>query len=375
MTIVPVDTRYSLGSLFSHSLHLGWAFASFKHPDRKTPTTWVQTNLDRDRSRTNSTNNKFVFSPFDADSGHRSQSVLPEISIQGWSLAAAVPAFRFPLNGHNFSLPKCPITSIGKEAYIRKLDLLIQDLRKNAHLQKVVLSRPIVLPLAKKLNAGKLYRDLCETYPNAYVYAFSHPFSGFWMGATPERLMHYANDTLEMVSLAGTKFGPSPVVWRRKEKEEQSIVTEYILGVLKKLGVPEIKVKGPFTQSAGALSHLKTQLTAKLKQPLPLKRALHDLHPTPAVCGFPKDLAFDWIRKHEGYDRAYYTGFLGAIQEENQMDLFVNLRCMQIFEDAVVLYVGGGITALSNAEEEWLETEAKARILKKVLSPYISINV
>ena len=374
MPIVPVDTRYSLGSLFSHSLHLGWAFASFRLPSHQVPTTWVQTHLNKDKNQANTSSKKFVFSPFDESGNFSSQSLSPSISIQGWSLSEARPSFQFPLNGHNFMMPKCHIKSISKESYIQKLELLIKDLRENSHLQKVVLSRPVVFPLSRKLDYGKLYKDLCETYHNAYVYAFHHPSSGFWMGATPERLIHYANDTLEMVSLAGTKFGPNQGIWRRKEKEEQSIVTNYILGVLKKLGVPEIKVNGPFTQTAGALSHLKTQLIAKLKQPFPLKRALSDLHPTPAVCGFPKNPAMEWIKNNEGYDRSYYTGFLGAMQGENQMDLYVNLRCMQIFEDAVVLYVGGGITALSNAEEEWQETEAKAKVLKKVLSPYISVN-
>ena len=38
---------------------------------------------------------------------------------------------------------------------------------------------------------------------------------------------------------------------------------------------------------------------------------VEELHPTPAVGGLPKAAAVDYILKQEGYDRSYYTGYLG----------------------------------------------------------------
>jgi isochorismate synthase len=44
----------------------------------------------------------------------------------------------------------------------------------------------------------------------------------------------------------------------------------------------------------------------------------------------------------------------------------VNLRCAQLFRNQAFLYLGGGLTAQSNVEEEWQETENKAKTLEKI---------
>ena len=60
---------------------------------------------------------------------------------------------------------------------------------------------------------------------------------------------------------------------------------------------------------------------------------------------------------------AFYCGFLGAINLQNQTNIFVNLRCMEIFDDKLVLYAGGGITAHSDPEKEWNETVIKCQTI------------
>ena len=104
-----------------------------------------------------------------------------------------------------------------------------------------------------------------------------------------------------------------------------------------------------------------------------LAQLLNKLHPTPAVCGLPKETAKNFILEHEGYDRSFYTGFLGEInlnsggEKSANTHLFVNLRCMELFEDKAVLFVGGGITNDSNNEKEWEETVAKSSTMKAIL--------
>ena len=375
MPIVPVDTPYSLGSLFSHGLHQGWAFASYRLPGEQLPHTVVQRDpSDASSNGQLSLSKAFVFSPFDTASRWKTLNIIPDIQFRGWDLGGVIDKLPSKLNGYNFSMPTCSLRSISKEVYLSRLGKLISHLRKGADSEKVVLSRPLVHPFSKKPNIGQLYKDLCDQYPGAYVFAFHHPHSGLWMGATPERLIEVRGDVLEMVSLAGTRFGDDLGNWRRKEKEEQSIVTNFLLQVLKKLGIHNVEIEGPFAQKAGQLTHLKTQLKAVLGGTWQLKQILENLHPTPAVCGYPQVQAMDWIRNFEGYDRSFYTGYLGMIHGEEHTDLYVNLRSMQVFEDAAVLYVGGGVTALSKAEEEWEETEAKAETLRKVLKPYIQVH-
>ena len=98
-----------------------------------------------------------------------------------------------------------------------------------------------------------------------------------------------------------------------------------------------------------------------------MENLINSLHPTPAICGIPKSVATDFILKYEGYNRAYYSGYLGELNMNDSTNLFVNLRCMQIENNMAAIYVGGGITNESIPENEWLETVSKSEIMKKVL--------
>jgi len=93
-----------------------------------------------------------------------------------------------------------------------------------------------------------------------------------------------------------------------------------------------------------------------------------ELHPTPAVCGLPKNLADDFIKENEKHDRKYYSGYLGPWKLNQEVNLFVNLRCMEITCDQFVLYAGGGITSKSIPEREWEETIQKAKTLLDVIN-------
>ena len=98
---------------------------------------------------------------------------------------------------------------------------------------------------------------------------------------------------------------------------------------------------------AGALSHLKTDFQFSLKDNKGLGDLLKVLHPTPAVCGLPKEEAYRFILQNEGYDRRYYSGFIGWLDPEGRTDIYVNLRCMHIEDEQLTLYAGGGLLALS----------------------------
>ena len=91
------------------------------------------------------------------------------------------------------------------------------------------------------------------------------------------------------------------------------------------------------------------------------------MHPTPAVCGLPKQSAKDFILQNENYNRDFYTGFLGEINILNKTDLFVNLRCIQIVDNIAYIYIGCGITKDSIPDKEFLETVNKSITMKRVI--------
>ena len=119
--------------------------------------------------------------------------------------------------------------------------------------------------------------------------------------------------------------------------------------------------------------HLRTKVEGELLEKADLKSLIRALHPTPAVCGLPRNIARDFIIKNENYNRSFYTGFLGELNLKKSntaiqtSQLYVNLRCMEINHNKALIYVGGGITKDSIPKNEWKETVSKSETMKKVL--------
>jgi isochorismate synthase len=232
--------------------------------------------------------------------------------------------------------------------------------------EKVVLSRKEVMPLPQ-LELKAVITRLFSLYPSAYCYAWFHPETGLWLGASPEQLIKIEAHSIHTMALAGTqKFTDNPT-WGAKEQQEQQVVTDYLVDQLHPF-CASLKLNGPFTQQAGSLLHIKTEIRGQLHAGFSLQNLLQSLHPTPAVCGMPKDDALQYIGHEEGYDREFYSGFLGEIQPNNQVDLFVNLRCMKWANNQAHIYVGCGITKDSQADLEFAETVHKSQTMKQVLA-------
>ncbi len=248
----------------------------------------------------------------------------------------------------------------GKEHYLRMAARAIEELQSEA-LQKVVLSRRKSYSLCPDPLA--VYQLLLSQFPKAFGYLFYHPEVGLWMGASPETLIRYSTNQFETVSLAGTKQVEKKGIpeWGDKEIREQAYVTTYIKEALKNRA-EQLEVIGPETVRAGNLYHLKSTITG-YRPTASLKQLVQVLHPTPAVCGIPLESARKFLLEHEGYARAYYTGYLGELNlsPQNGSQLFVNLRCMNFERDRVHLYIGGGLVKGSDPEKEWQETVHKSR--------------
>ncbi len=157
-----------------------------------------------------------------------------------------------------------------------------------------------------------------------------------------------------------------------KELDEQQLVTDAITNSLQRV-TSVLKVSNPHTHRAGSLLHLRTDITGIVKNgKATLTTIAAALHPTPAICGTPKKYAKEFIDENEQYDREFYTGFLGPINENGaSATLMVNLRCMKITDNVARIFVGGGITLGSKPEDEWQETQNKMQIMLQVLRPML----
>lgn len=234
---------------------------------------------------------------------------------------------------------------------------------------KLVLSRCEDVAKPRSFSLAQFFRSACRMYHDSYVYLCYTPRTGVWFGASPEVILSGEERRWSVVALAGTQpvlWNVLPEKWDAKNRREQALVVSYLRSVLESLSIKASEY-GPRTVQAGTLAHLKTEFDFALEDHRHLGRLLDLLHPTPAVCGLPKQESIDFIERNEGYDRGYYSGFVGLLDPDRRSDLYVNLRCMQVMEDRLRLYAGGGLLRNSDMESEWRETENKLHTMKRII--------
>jgi len=244
-------------------------------------------------------------------------------------------------------------------------------------LEKIVPSRYKEVDLTDTFDLIDAFETLCGKHPNAFVSIFSSAQSGTWIGATPELLVNVDRESkFKTHALAGTlPYFPDTdlksVAWTQKEIEEQALVSRYIINCFKKIRVREYQEQGPKTIVAGNVMHLKTDYVVDMKEinfPQLGSVMLTLLHPTSAVCGMPLEPSLKFLSENEGYNREFYSGYLGPLNYRGESSIFVNLRCLQVLEHTVRFYAGAGVTIDSNPSKEMEETEMKMMNLLTLLT-------
>lgn len=250
-----------------------------------------------------------------------------------------------------------------KEEYLKNLEKVIAVIKEH-QLPKLVYSRRKIFTDFKEINLKESFNHLCQSYPNAFRYIFIDDENS-WMGAFSEVLGKFSKRTheFETMSLAGTL--PVSENWSEKEIEEQKPVTSYIRNILNQYS-ENVTESETYDHISRNIKHLRTDFKAQIK-PENLDQIIQELHPTPAVCGIPKDFCKEEIQKIEKFPRELYAGYI-KIETDETVQYFVNLRCSKLYKNAVHLFVGGGITAQSNPEKEWTETELKSEAVLKNLA-------
>ena len=260
----------------------------------------------------------------------------------------------------------------------------------NGEFQKIVLSRCVQEKRGEEQSPLTLFQKACELYPRMFISLVYTPQSGMWLMATPEILLEGGGNDWHTIALAGTmklegeslSFDSPPsqgetrmtdITWTTKNIQEQRYVATYLMECLEHFS-SQITEEGPYTARAANLVHLRSDFNFVMEDTQRIGELIRSLHPTPAVCGLPKQQAFDFIRRNESQSRQYYSGFSGPLnlssdsQEVAQTHLFVSLRCMQILADSYILYAGGGLLKDSVEEQEWEETEAKLETMRLLIN-------
>ena len=266
-------------------------------------------------------------------------------------------------------------TTTDRNFFLRLIEGGINEIEQGTF-EKIVVSRKHPVDLSQDFDISLTFQKLCDLNPHALISFVSIPETGSWLGASPELLVSVENKkTFRTTALAGTQLytegtNLKMVAWTQKDIEEQALVERYIISCFKKIRLREYEEHGPRTVIAGNVMHLKSDFTVDMHAtnfPQLGSVMLQLLHPTSAVCGVPLDTALEFLHKHEGYNRQFYTGYLGPVNFNNDIHIFVNLRCLQLMESKAILYAGAGITQDSIPEKEWEETELKLNTLLNVI--------
>ena len=261
--------------------------------------------------------------------------------------------------------------ALEEAAFIRMVEAGIAEIEKGTF-EKIVPSRAHVVAIPSDLDCVESFQKLSSANPNAFVSLVSSPETGTWLGATPESLVRVEDKTtFKTIALAATQvyregMDLKAVAWTQKDIEEHALVERYIVNSFKRIRLREFDEHGPKTVVAGNLLHLKSVFSVDMVAtnfPQLGSTMLQLLHPTSAVCGVPLETSLEFLRKNEGYDRQYYSGYLGPVNFGDNIDIFVNLRCAQVLDGKAVLYAGAGVTIDSVPAMEWKETEIKLKTL------------
>jgi len=239
---------------------------------------------------------------------------------------------------------------------------------QSGEFQKLVLSRSVSEPMTTEESPRDLFLRACSLYPRMFISLVSTERGGTWLTASPEILLDGEGDRWQTMALAGTMRYTDNPTWNDKNREEQQLVATYITETLERF-TDDFAEEGPYSTRAADLVHLRSDFRFHLADTSRIGELIAALHPTPAVCGLPKQRAFQFILHNESSPRRYYSGFMGPLfPRSGTTHLYVSLRCMEIGASACRLYAGGGILPDSVMEQEWQETEMKLETMRQCLA-------
>ena len=247
---------------------------------------------------------------------------------------------------------------------------------RRGEFQKAVLARSVDLTLGKPLDIGAALGRWQNLNPNSFCFALGQGEKTF-MGCSPERLFVRKHQQLKTESLAGTMrrgrtkeedfFFEQILKQDPKLKREHQLVSDYLTQTLAPLTQDLHSIGSDTVFKLAKVQHRYLPFQAQLKPEAGDYQILSALHPTPAICGFPKKVAADFIEQMERTNRGWYSGLVGVVSEQFS-EFAVAIRSALVTKQSVKCYSGVGIVEGSDADSEWQEMEDKICALLAVLS-------
>ncbi len=240
-------------------------------------------------------------------------------------------------------------------------------------LEKVVAARELGAESNQPFDPASLLDALGET--SAARFAIDIAGATF-LGASPELLVRKRDVKVSTEALAGSepRRGGNDaeeiarLTHSQKDRREHRFVVEAIEAALSPF-VQDMRVPSEAViRTLPTVHHLQLPIEGTLAKDVHVLELIAALHPTPAVCGTPRQAALGWLREHEGIERGYYAGPVGYFDAHGDGEFHVALRSALVRGTHAWLYAGAGLVPGSEADRELAEVEAKLRVMKSALA-------
>lgn len=247
---------------------------------------------------------------------------------------------------------------------------------EDSRIDKVVLARDLVAMTTSAIDSRPILQKLATNYPATWVFSVDG-----LIGATPELLLRLSRGMVTSRVLAGTipKTGDdakdlalaASLARSSKDLEEHEYAVRSVAEALEPFCSSTNVPDAPFVLHLANVMHLATDVTGALIESAKHVDAfalLKSLHPSAAVCGTPRNIAFDVIDEIEGMNRGRYAGPVGWIDARGDGELGIALRSGQITDNSIRIFAGCGIVAGSNPVIELAESAAKFEAMRSALN-------
>ncbi|EDA6233202.1 isochorismate synthase EntC, partial [Salmonella enterica] len=234
---------------------------------------------------------------------------------------------------------------------------------------KVVLSRLIDITTDVAVDSGALLERLVAQNPVSYNFHVPLADGGVLLGASPELLLRKEGERFSSLPLAGSaRRQPDDVLDReagnrllasQKDRHEHELVTQAMKQILRDRSTELQLPSSPQLITTPTLWHLGTPFEGKANAGENALTLACLLHPTPALSGFPHQVAKKLIAELEPFDRELFGGIVGWCDAEGNGEWVVTIRCAKLQGNQVRLFAGAGIVPASSPVGEWRETGGK----------------
>ena len=324
-----------------------------------------------------------LFTSFSFDRNEESYAFIPKVIVgkKGdkswitWMGAGSQPSLAESPLTHTAQEFSWSAGTLSEADWKKRVGQAIEKIESGS-VEKVVLARDLIATTAAHIDARPILRSLAQNYPATWVFSVAG-----LIGATPELLLRLSRGMVTSRVLAGTipKTGDDSkdlalagsLARSSKDLEEHEFAVRSVADALEPFCSSTNVPDAPFVLHLANVMHLATDVTGALiesKKDIDVFSLLKSLHPSAAVCGTPRNKAFDVIEENEGMNRGRYAGPVGWVDARGDGELGIALRSGQIDKNQIRIFAGCGIVSGSNPDVEVAESLAKFAAMQSALN-------